>query len=592
MKKMQRFFLLFLSFPFALGAQDTGIPLHAPAYELIDRMDILGLAPNPIHPEIRPYTRRDAANFALAIDSLAETKGRLDRLDVQYLFDDNNEWVHGAVSENAIRQPVFTDSTHTFYKLSDAVTPGPPRLRKNDRPLFGIFYKTPANFFEVNTPAFRLKVNPMLNFSLGRERLNEDLLFANQRGLELRGDVDGKVFFYTSVLETQARFAGFVNERIDKYDAIPGALRYKDYRSKLFGSANGYDFNVAQAYVGFFATRHIGVQLGHGRHFIGNGYRSMFLSDFGAPAFFLKISTRVWRFHYQNLFLELNPSSADAAKPNKLLPKKYAAVHYLNYRVTPQLAFGFFEATVFNRSRQFELQYLNPIILYRTVEAAIGSPDNVLIGLDGRWNVLNRVQLYGQVLFDEFRFDAVYKPKERGWWGNKFAWQLGAKYINAFGAEHLDLRVEWNAARPYTWSHRDSLNSWTHYNQTLGHPLGANFKELLAVVHYRPLARLDLNARVFKTRLGEDTATENWGADPLRANRDRVQDYGNFIGQGVRADLTAAGLDASWRLYHNLFIDLNVLWRRKDSRDDTLDEETFIFGGGIRLNIWNQHPDF
>lgn len=590
---MKRLLFTLLFFPCLLAAQDSAVPLQADAYHLVERLDILGIAPNPLHPELKPYSRRDVAQLAMACDSLWQNAGKADRRDLRYLFDDNNEWVKGnSPATLTQRVPVYTDSSRTFYKLSDPYAPPLSRTTRNEHPLFGIFYQTPGYLFELDKPWFRLKINPLLYFSAGRDLDSNQTLFTNQRGLELRGDVDGKVYFYTSVLETQARFPSYVNARIDEHDAVPGALRYKDYNSKLFGAKQGYDFNVAQAYIGFYATRHIGIQLGHGKHFIGNGYRSVFLSDFGAPAFFLQISTRVWRFHYQNLFLELSPTSADAARPNRLLPKKYAAVHYLNFKATPNLAFGFFEATVFNRSEQFELQYLNPIILYRTVEAALGSPDNVLIGLDARWNLFGRCQVYGQFLFDEFRFDALYKPREKGWWGNKFAGQIGLKYLNAFGIDHLDCQMEWNAARPYTWSHRDSLNSWTHYNQPLGHPLGANFREGVVLLRYCPLPRLALNLRYLRAWSGEDTDTQNWGADPLRANRDRVQDYGNFIGQGVKNDLQLAGLDASWELYHNLFIDFNLLWRQKNSRDDLRDQSTLAIGGGIRLNIWRQSLDF
>ncbi|MBK6994385.1 MAG: hypothetical protein IPH31_05475 [Lewinellaceae bacterium] len=76
----------------------------------------------------------------------------------------------------------------------------------------------------------------------------------------------------------------------------------------------------------------------------------------------MSLDTRVWKFHFQNLFLELSPVSQVNIPDGTILPKKYVAIHYLNFKVTPSLAFGFFEATVFNRSRQFEFQYLNPVI--------------------------------------------------------------------------------------------------------------------------------------------------------------------------------------------------------------------------------------
>lgn len=545
-------------------AQPTNIPHPSPSHDILDRLAIKTGVEPPFHPEIRGFGRQDAVHYAQQVDSLRPGLSHRYRADLDYLLRDNTEW------------------------LPDTGRYAVPRSRG----IFGLFYRTPAHFFEVNTPHFRLRANPLFNFNFGKETNDEELLFANQRGLEVRGDVDGRLFFYTSLIESQTRFPDFVLRRVQEYQAVPGAGFYKDYRSEVFNIRNGFDFNVANAYIGFNATRHLGVQFGHGRHFIGNGYRSLLLSDFGNYAFFLKLNARVWKFHYQSLFLELSPISQRQGLSNEVLPKKYAAIHYLNFRPTPRLAFGFFEATVFNRSRQFELQYLNPVILYRTVEGMIGSPDNVLIGLNGRWDFARRFQVYGQFLLDEFLLSAVYKPEEKGWWGNKFGLQAGIKYIDAFGVDHLDLQLEHNRVRPYTYSSFDSLNSYTHYNQPLAHPLWANFEETVVRARYQPWAWLTIQARWMHARAGEDTPAENWGASPLLSNGSRMQDYGNAIGQGVGAAIDLFGLDFAWQIHHNLFLDVNAIYRRKNSADDARDRETHYLGAGLRLNIWNQPLDF
>ncbi len=546
----------------AIFAQATALPMQSPAHHILDRLDIQSGVSSPIHPEIRPFNRRDAVEYALALDSIRLRNAS----DIQYLFNDNNEWLPS------------DDSA---------------RIHKNARPLFGVFFKTPANLFELNTPAFHLRINPMLNGAIGPEQGENSWLFTNQRGLEVRGDLDERVFFYTNILESQARFPNYVRNWIADYESIPGAGFFKKYESAILKVRDSYDFNLANAYIGVQATKHIGIQLGHGQHFIGNGYRSLFLSDVGNYTYFLKFSTRVWRLHYQNLFLELSPISTAVPRPqNSLLPKKYIAAHYLNFKVTPNLALGFFEATVFNRSRQFELQYLNPVILYRTVEGMIGSPDNVLIGFDGRWNFMRRFQLYGQLLIDEFLFSALYKPAEKGWWGNKFGWQMGLKYINALGVDHLDWQLEYNSVRPYTYSSFDSLNSYTHYNQPLAHPLWANFKEVVSILRYQPGPRLQMTGRLLFAQAGENPDSENIGANPLLGNSSRQDDYGNFIGQGIQSDIWLAGLDISWQLYHNLFVETRVLLRQKNSADPLRSQDTGFFTLGLRWNVWNKTLDF
>ncbi|MBK6994384.1 MAG: hypothetical protein IPH31_05470 [Lewinellaceae bacterium] len=113
------------------------------------------------------------------------------------------------------------------------------------------------------------------------------------------------------------------------------------------------------------------------------------------------------------------------------------------------------------------------------MEGMIGSPDNVLLGFDGRWNVLRRVQLYGQVLLDELVSSEIFSGS--GWWANKWGIQAGVKYVNVFGLDHLDLQVEHNLARPFTYSHYDPANSYTHYNQPLAHPFRCQFQRIACV---------------------------------------------------------------------------------------------------------------
>ncbi len=581
---------VFLLFQISISAQSYTAPAHSMAEWLTDRYLILGEGESQIHPELKPFSRKDIAGLAVSAFKNAAESNRRDNRNFQYLWNENNEFLPDTLMETEVSE------SNDPFQSSESATSNLAEIhsfyKKNDHPLFGIFYKTPANFFEVNVPGFRLKVNPMLNVAFGKSQDEKGILFANQRGLEIRGDVDGKAWFYTNVLETQTKFPDYVNGFIKKYNAVPGNGLFKNFDSKLFNTENAYDFANAQANVGFNVSKHIGVELGHGRHNIGNGYRSLFLSDFSNNYFYLKLNTRVWKFHYQNLFMELTPSAFKPATGDSILAKKYAAIHYLNYQITPRLAIGFFEATVFNRSENFELQYLNPVILYRTVEQAIGSPDNVLIGLDWRYNFLKQFQFYGQILLDEFDFNFIFKSKQRGYWGNKNGVQTGLKYINALGIKHLDLQFEFNQVRPYTYSHSDTLNSFTHYRQPLAHPMGANFREIVGILRYQPIHRLTLQGRFLFSKYGEDEAAKNWGASPLLDNEINRQDYDNKISQGIMATQTILAAEMNWQLYHNLFLDFRILMRDKDSKSDGLDLKTSVFGAGIRMNIWNQNLDF
>lgn len=580
MKIISILFLTILTYQISY-AQGVAYPLSNEAvYHATDRFEILFGNPSFFYSSQKTYTRGDVTRYAQFLDTIANVQlSELDKKDIQYIYNDNNDWLVQSESPTTLVGKNEPQIGMLAY----------PQYQRNRKPLLKYFYKTPANLWEFDTKNFSLRINPILNFKLGkdlRDRDDNQLIFTNQRGVEMRGSIDNRVYFYTNILETQSRFQDYGTDWIEKHKAVPGAGLFKSYQSLVFNIKNGYDYLNAQGLIGFNATPHIGVQFGHGRNFIGDGMRSLFLSDFSNNYLFLKLNTKVWKFQYQNIFAELSnpkdPNSGDI-----LLPKKFFAAHHLSYNVTPNLNFGIFESVIASRSKQFELQYLNPIIFYRSVEHALNSPDNVSVGANAKWNIAKKVQVYGQLMLDEFLFKELFVDNQ-GWWANKYGVQLGIKYPNALGIDHLDLQVEYNKIRPFTYTHGDSTNSYTHAGQPLAHPLGANFKEIVFSARYQPLSKLVFDARLMSAIQGESSATRVWGEEPTTPYTARgTNDYGFFTGEGVKAKILLISLDASYQLYHNMFLDLHILARKKDSDEPSRNQRTLSFSGGFRMNIGN-----
>ena len=355
----------------------------------------------------------------------------------------------------------------------------------------------------------------------------------------------------------------------------------------------GVDYLVAQGYVGVDLMKdHIGIQFGHGQNFIGDGHRSLFLSDYSTNYFYLKLNTRVWKIHYQSIFAQLIQNYGQAQRAfDFALPKKYMAAHHLSINILKNLNIGLFEGVIFSRGGAFDLQYLNPIIFYRAVEQAVGSPDNVVIGLNWKWNFLKRFSFYGQFLLDELSVGDLLRLGG-DWWGNKFALQAGLKYIDVFGLDHLDLQVEFNMSRPYTYSFRDSTANYTHYNQPLAHPLGANFFEWIGILNYQPFPRMNIRAQVNFAIYGQDTLGSNWGTNPSIGYNSRMQELNNQIAQGVKTNLLILQLHWSYQLRHNMYADLQFMYRREDAVLDAFDNNTIMLGLGFRWNISEKMQDW
>jgi len=221
-----------------------------------------------------------------------------------------------------------------------------------------------------------------------------------------------------------------------------------------------------------------------------------------------------------------------------------------------------------------------------------GSADNAFVGIDVKANVAKRLQLYGQVMFDEFVLKEV--RSGNGWWANKFGLQMGGKYINAFSVKNLDLQGEINMVRPFTYSHSDSIANYTHYNQPMAHPLGANFIEAIGIIKYQPHPKWTTSARLIVWKQGTDTANSNFGTDVFKVNTTRpAGDYGYSLPSGPRSTGINAQLLVSYEVKENLFLEASALIRNyKSGVDEIANRNSTIITAGIRMNMFRREYDY
>lgn len=502
---------------------------------------------------IKPYKRSAIVEMIDSVNGAGYFQSAADVFNLEYLRNDSWEWSKSETSNS--RKPVLKH-----------------------------FYKKKSDLFHVDQKHFDLHINPVLYIGAGKDSRRDDMLFINTRGVEVRGMIDNKVGFYTYLTDNQAVLPSYVWEPMAFNPVIPHEGFWKQYKD-----GKGVDFLQARGYITVEATKHIHVQFGHDRLFLGNGYRSLMFSDYAPPMWFLKGNIKVWKINY---LFQLNQTIANADGTQGGLtasgsgyPNKFNALHHLSINIGKKLTVGIFESVIFHPddSTNFRLDYLNPIIFYRAIEQQNGSSDNVLLGMDFKWNAFRNVSLYGQLMLDEFVIDNI--RAGNGWWANKFGIQGGAKYIDAFGISNLDLQGEINIVRPYTYSHNSRYGNYSGFLQPLAHPLGANFKEMVGIVRYQPVPRLNLTGKLILIDIGRDPDGENWGSDILVNNGTHEQEYNNTIGQGVSNKIVYASLTASWHLRHNIFIDGTAIIRKSESDLDFYNNNTSITSLALRWNI-------
>lgn len=551
------FKISFFIFPASAFAQSTYLNQGAKEYHFLERLEIKQQRNELLNfSSLKPFNRKYIVAQAELADSVVRSEA--DRYNLQSLLMANSEWVKGGQESFQSKKPFL----HTFYK-------------------------TKANFFEVNQKDFILVINPMLNLHGGAESNDgNNKQFINSRGVTVRGLIAGKVGFSTTLIENQERGPKYFQEMVRTYDAVPGVGFYKPFKN----NPAVYDYFDARGSLMFNAAKFIDFQFGYDKNFIGNGYRSLFLSDWGNSYLFAKINTRIWKFNYQNLFMELMP---EFHKPGRdtLIDRKYAAMHHLSMNVTKWLNIGLFESVIFGRKNHFDFQYLNPIIFYRHIEGTVGSPDNAFAGLDFKANVAKKFQFYGQLMLDEFLISKLRNSPNN--WVNKYGIQLGAKYVDAFGINNLDLQLEMNRVRPFTYAHYDSVSNYTHYNQPLAHPLGANFQEIIGILQYQPFPKWNLYARAMYYYKGLDSTGVNYGGNIFRDYTTRIKDDGFAVGSGNKARCFNGMLNVSYEFRQNLFFEMLMQYRKFTldgmSKEDS---QSLLLSAGIRWNIFRRTYDF
>ena len=558
-KKAACTFLLLALAILKVAGQTTYLRSGHEDYHLLDRLETRsGRLSNDLFLNVKPASRKGIVSFLEQVSDSNTSLSEIDRYNIEHAISISGEWASD--EDGAI---------------------------DSKRPWFWNLYKKQPDLVHVKSDKFFLSANPVLTaIGIYESNNSNNPLFTSNRGMEARGWIAKKLGFYTFFTDNQEAPPSFVNQWIDSNDAVPGA----DFFTRKPGK---YDYLLAKGYIDFAVIKdHINVTFGYDKHNYGDGMRSLFLSDFGANYAFLRLNTRIWKLNYQNLFMELTPQLLNGR--NNLLPHKYATMHYLTINATRWLNVGLFEGVIFNRTNRYEFGYMVPIILYRQVERAMGSPDNVVIGLSAKAIAAKHLQFYGQLFLDEFTSKEL--AAGNGYWANKFGVQVGGKYFDAFNLRNLDLQGEINLVRPFTYAHFDSIGNYTHYNQPLAHPLGSSFAEISGMMRYQPVKNLFLSLKGTYYEKGADTGSSNYGNDifkdydkrtPVLAN-DAAHGY--ELISGIKTKCALLNFNTSYELRENLFIDLGATYRKYAGTLPTT--STTYLQGGVRLNFARRDYNF
>ncbi len=335
------------------------------------------------------------------------------------------------------------------------------------------------NFITVEKDNFNLYVNPLFYVETGKfskDNTEDDNYYINTRAIEIKGDIGKKLSFYSSFRENQAKFRPYIYDWSWDRLVVPGQGALKKNNNNI----STFDFSSASAYLSYSPKDWLNIQLGQDKVFIGEGHRSLLLSDNASNYPFAKFSFTYKSFKYVTMFTEFRDFSGAYYDYHT---KKHGAFNYLSYNYKNIFELGLFEGAIYQTTdtaagyyNDFDTDYFIPVIGVRTAVNGLNSNNNVLVGLNAKLKVTDFIQAYGQLAIDD---------AEQG----KTAYQAGLKVFDVlYGKlkEHnLYFQAEYNLANPRTYSHAYlKYQTWSHYNQELAHPAGSDFSEFLINTKY------------------------------------------------------------------------------------------------------------
>ncbi len=341
------------------------------------------------------------------------------------------------------------------------------------------------HLFEIKGDGYCMYISPVVNFALGKDFLDtvDRRLFNNTRGFLVEGDILNKFSFSTTLYENQNRFTQYesdyyrsAGERYPSNDSsyyvdnamIPGAARTKPFK------VDGFDYAYAIGNLVYSPSKHLRLMAGNNTNFVGEGYRSLFLSDNSVPSIYARADIHfAQRFDYTilrskqfNLLRRPIYSTVEAYYEPKLFSS-----HFLSFRASEKINISLFEGSYWNvgdsiSSKKVNATYYIPLPFLGGALVDNSQEVNVLSGVQMTYIPAPFLRFYGQLALSN-------------WNSKTIGSQIGIRYYNPFGLKEGMIQLEYNNVPKKLYVSDNSRLHYSASNLPSAHPKGNGFQEII-----------------------------------------------------------------------------------------------------------------
>lgn len=407
-------------------------------------------------------------------------------------------------------------------------------------------------------------------------------------GMQIGGTISPQFSFYGSLYFNRAALPSYILDNINNSGYIPGQGADRSQGDLI---KNWYYSSFLLSYT---PVKYINITLGKDKTFIGDGYRSMLLSDFASNYPFLKLTGTLGNVKYMTMYAYLN-NPFNPALPYGNTSHKWGYFQYLDWSVSNRISLGFFQNVMeatrgTNGTHQgFNPSLASPVVFLVPLDNIDNNPGKNVLGFTGKYKVFDGAILYGQFILNEFHAKDFFSGN--GSVTNKSGYQLGFRGTNLFRVTGLNYLAEFNTARPYTYSSFDQTSNYSQDGQPLANPFGANFREWVGILNYS-LGRFDFQGQLNYAYYGLDSDGLNYGQNIFKSYNTAAKQYDNYVGQGIKTDFYYAEGKIAYLVNprYNLRLEVGAIYR--DEKNSLYNNKTTMLTIGLRSSFRNIYHDF
>lgn len=445
------------------------------------------------------------------------------------------------------------------------------------------FFKN--NNLQINQKDLKINFNLLVDFNKTILKDSSSKYSQNTRGFNIYGFLGKNLFFYTEFYENQIYLLPYLDQKANQTLTILGQGVWKSFGN----DQKGKDFNYATGFLWWKINNSLSIQVGQSKLFYGFGYRSLLLSDNASAFPFIKFSGDFGKIQYNVIYTELENFHT---KYYFVHNKKHATFLILNYKPTNFMEIGFFESTLWQTSdfstyrNHFPFLFFVPFPIAKELVYGLNSNHNINLGLNVGFFLKNYASIYSQTIIDNI-------SKEE--FKNRFGIQTGIKIYDLFFYKipkmQLYVQSEYNACRPYTYTSNITNMSYTHLNEAIASPLGADFKEFL-VLSYLSFYRFSFSFQFNNIITSSDTNTSNNGANILLNNTTATNTNLSTIANQIQTKIKYFSAQISFTINKSNNLQIFSEITQREFNNYLENKKNIFITFGVKNRIKNTYKDF